>query len=81
MTTAKLDEKRRLVMPPELRPRSAVTIQQVDADTWLVRRHLPETGLKMVMLRTIKKLPDDPVWERRELALARSASAHLPEPR
>jgi hypothetical protein len=29
-----LDDRRRLVMPPELPAKSAVTVQQINADTW-----------------------------------------------
>ena len=32
------DERRRLVMPQELPAGSAVTIQQVEADAWLVKK-------------------------------------------
>ena len=32
------DDKRRLTMPRELPPKSAVTIQQLDEDSWLVTR-------------------------------------------
>jgi hypothetical protein len=75
-----LDDKRRLVMPPELPARSAVTIQQLDEVTWLVKRRLPARNYKMVAIPLVNKLPDDPTWEKTELALARRAARHLPEP-
>ena len=80
MRTARLDSKRRLVMPLELEPRAAVTIQSVDADTWLVKRLRPARGFKMVMVPVIGALPDHPGWEKTELKLARAASKKLPEP-
>jgi hypothetical protein len=35
---ATLDSRRRLTMPPEIDPLSAVTIEHTDRDTWVVRR-------------------------------------------
>jgi len=37
MTATVIDSRRRLVMPPELPARSAVTVQQLDDDTWIER--------------------------------------------
>jgi hypothetical protein len=33
-----LDARRRLTMPPEIAPLSAVTVEHTDKDTWVVRR-------------------------------------------
>jgi hypothetical protein len=38
MKAATLDSRRRLTMPPEIDPLSAVTIEHTDRDTWIVRR-------------------------------------------
>jgi hypothetical protein len=78
--TASLDDRRRLVMPPECPPNSAVTIQQVDNHTWIVRRALPAGDIKLVMIPIIKTLPADPEWDKVETAFARAASAKLPAP-
>lgn len=36
--------------------------------------------LKLIGIGTVKKLPDDPEWERVEARLARHAGSKLPEP-
>jgi hypothetical protein len=76
--SATLDDRRRLVMPPECPPGSAVTIQELDEATWLVKRQLPAKDYKMVMIPVIDRLPDDPDWEKKELDLARYAATKLP---
>ncbi len=63
MNATLLDDRRRLVMPAELPAKSAVTVQQIDADTWIVRRHRPQKNVVMVAIPIIKKLPGDPEWE------------------
>jgi hypothetical protein len=80
MRTAKLDDKRRLVMPPELEPGDAVTIQPLDADHWLVKRLRREKNVKLVAIPVIERLPDDAAWENIERRLAKAASNGLPEP-
>jgi hypothetical protein len=75
-----VDGRRRIVMPAECPPHSPVTIQQLDDSSWVVRRQVPESGLKMVAVRTIDRLPDDPAWEKTEAALARSVAGRLPPP-
>jgi hypothetical protein len=57
-----LDDRRRLVMPAELPPKSAVTVQQIDADTRIVKRHRPQNNVIMVAIPIIKELPSDPEW-------------------
>jgi hypothetical protein len=64
-----LDDRRRLVMPSELPPKSAVTVQRIDADTWIVKRHRPQRNVVMVAIPIIKELPSDPDWEAVEAKL------------
>jgi hypothetical protein len=64
-----LDDRRRLVMPRELPPKSAVTVQRIDADTWIVKRHRPQKDFVMVAIPIIKELPGDPEWEAVEAKL------------
>ena len=78
--SATLDDRRRLVMPPECPPGSVVTIQALDDTTWLVRRQLPAKDYKMVMIPVIDRLPDDPEWEKVEHAFTRHASKTVSEP-
>jgi hypothetical protein len=73
MKTATLDEKRRLVMPTECPPRSAVTIQQIDDDTWLVKRAVEEKKFKKVFIPIINELPRDRDWEKVEAAFGEAA--------
>ena len=75
-----VDDKRRLVMPDECPPGTAVDVQQVDADTWLVRVHKPRADYKVVLIPAIEKLPDDPAWEKVESAFAKHAYQNLPPP-
>ena len=80
MRAAQLDMKRRLTMPPPLRPGDPVTIQEVDHETWLVRKARPAQKVKMVILPVIQRLPDDPEWDKVEQAFVLDASRDLPEP-
>ena len=63
MTATVLDARRRLVMPPELPARSAVIVQQVDEDTWLVKRAKPSRHRMVMLLPDVKHLSPDPEWE------------------
>jgi hypothetical protein len=72
------DDKRRLTMPKELPPKSAVTIQQLDDDSWLVTRQKPMTGLVVVALPTIKELSSDPEWEALERRIVKHNNRKLP---
>ena len=56
-------------MPLELPAKSAVTVQRLDADTWIVKRHRPQKNVVMVAIPIIKKLPSDPEWEAIEARL------------
>src|SRR5438132_212424 len=72
------DDKRRLTMPRELPPKSAVTIQQLDEDSWLVTRQKPATDLVLVALPCIKQLPEDPEWEALEKRMVKRNNKKLP---
>ena len=65
-------------MPPECPAKSAVTIQQVDENTWIIKRQLPERRFKMVLIPVVEKLPEDPGCEETEAALARSPPPGFP---
>jgi len=59
-------------MPPECPPRSAVTIQRIDDDTWLVKRVVEEKKFKKVFIPIIDTLPRDPDWDKVEAAFGRA---------
>ena len=81
MKATMLDDRRRLVMPPELPAHSAVTIQQLDEVTWIVKRQAKEHRYKSVVIPLVGKLPDDPEWDKIEAGLAKSAVRNLPIPK
>jgi len=78
MNAVILDSRRRLAMPPELPPGAAVTIQQIDADTWIVRRAHEHESDGLVIKPDIKKLPHDPEWEATETRIAAHCASNLP---
>jgi hypothetical protein len=78
MTASMTDDKRRLTMPKELPPKSAVTIQQLDNDSWLITRQKPKANLVVVALPTIKELPSDPEWEAIEKRMVKHNNRKLP---
>jgi hypothetical protein len=78
MIAAMTDDKRRVTMPKELPPKSAVTIQQLDDNSWLVTRQKPKTDLVVVALPTIKELPSDPEWEAIERRIVKHNNRKLP---
>ena len=80
MQSATVDERRRVVMPKECPPHSAVTIQQVDDHSWLVRRQLPDPNVRVVAIPVIRRLADDPAWEKTEAEMAKAVAGRLPEP-
>jgi hypothetical protein len=73
-----VDDKRRITMPDECPPGSAVDLQQVDAETWIVKLHKPRTDFKVVLIPAIDKLPDDPAWEKKEASLAAHLANNMP---
>jgi len=72
------DERRRLVMPPELPARSPVTVQQIDEDTWLVKRQKPEKPYLVYLLPDVKHHEPDPEWEATERKLAGHLNKNVP---
>jgi hypothetical protein len=80
MRTATLDERRRLVMPPECPPNSAVIVQQIDEDTWVVKRAREERNFKTVLIPVIDALPRDPEWDQVEKAFGEAMWKKLPPP-
>jgi len=64
-------------MPPELPARSAVTVQQVDDDTWLVKRAKPSKHRMVVLLPDVKHLPEDPIWDKVEAAFVADSNKGL----
>jgi hypothetical protein len=77
MIASMIDDKRRLTMPKELPPKSAVTIQQLDDDSWLVTRQKP-SDVVVVALPRLKTLPDDPEWEALEKRMVKHNNRKLP---
>jgi hypothetical protein len=67
-------------MPPECPPGAAVTIQQLDGHTWIVKHQVPDTAFKIITVPGIEHLPDDPEQEEIEARLAREVATRLPEP-
>ena len=80
LESRQIDSKRRLILPG-CPPGAAVTVQTIDQDTWLVKRHRPAKGMvKVVLVPVVDKLPRDPAWEKVEEAFATGAAKGLPEP-
>jgi hypothetical protein len=77
LESRQLDGKRRLIMPAECPPGSAVTIQEIDRDTWLVKRRRASKGFKVVLVPAVHKLPEDPEWDKVEIAFGRAAVRKL----
>ena len=74
MTATMTDDRRRLVMPPELPAKSAVTVQRIDEDTWLVKRARRGKARMVLLLPDVKELPSDPAWEKIESRIVAHAS-------
>lgn len=75
---ATVDSRRRAVLPEGIPPGSAITYQQLDKDTWIVRRHRPSREFVVVLVRDVKHLPEDPEWDKVESAFANHAYGKLP---
>ena len=71
------DDRRRVVMPPELPAKSPVTIQQLDEDTFLVKRQRPSKNYVMIAVPVIKELKSDPDWEGVESRMASHHKRHI----
>jgi hypothetical protein len=78
MKSATLDDRRRLVMPPGFPPNSAVTIQQLDRDTLIVKMHRDKKNYKVVLIPAIYRLTDDPEFDALQEKIAQHTSKHLP---
>lgn len=50
-------------MPTDLPPKSAVTVQRLDDDTWLVKRVKPSHSRMVMLLPDVKKLAVDTEWQ------------------
>jgi hypothetical protein len=72
-----VDERRRIVLPPEFQPGSEVILEQLDQHTWLLQRYQPDRNLKLVLIPVIDRLPDDAAWGKVERAFGRAAYKKL----
>jgi hypothetical protein len=72
-----VDERRRIVLPPEFPPGSDVILEKVDEHTWILRRYQPHSHLKVVLFPVVDRLPDDPEWDKVERACADAAIESL----
>ena len=77
MNATVIDDRRRLVLPSEFAPKSAVTIQRIDEDTILVKRAKPSKVRMVMLLPDVKTFPDDPAWEKVERAFAQASNQGL----
>ena len=75
-----IDDKRRIILPPDFRPSQEVICEQLDAYTWIIKRPRPASNVKMVAIPILHRLPDDPGWDPIESGLARAAYHRLPPP-
>jgi len=66
-------------MPPALPARSAVTIEQLDEDTFIVRRQRPGNHLFVVLESDVKDLRDDPEMDALGEKLSRASFRKLPK--
>jgi hypothetical protein len=80
LKAANVDDRRRVVLPESCPPNSAVLIQQIDEDTWVIKRQKPEAGLVIIALRDVARLPEDPEWEKTEARIGRHVARRIPEP-
>ena len=75
-----VDEKRRVILPPEIEPGSNVIIQRVDDDSWLITGHREQSKQQVLYLPVLKRLPDDPEWDKVERAFTRAAKRTIHRP-
>lgn len=78
MIASQTDEKRRLTMPEELPPKSAVTIHQLNEDSWIVTRQKSPADVILVALPRIDHLPADPEWEAIESRMVKHNNRKIP---
>jgi hypothetical protein len=65
------------LMPPELPAKSPVTVQQIDADTWIVKRARPSKVRMVMLLPDVKKLPRDADWQKEESRIIAHTSKNV----
>ena len=78
MKSATLDDRRRLVMPTEFPPNSAVTMQKLDEETLIVKRHRDSKNLKVVLIAGVRRLTDDPEFDALQEKIAKHTSKRVP---
>lgn len=76
---ASVDDCRRIVLPESCPPGASVTIQELDEETWLVKRRMSDKVV-LVAFERVTSLPDDPDWEKTETTFAEAASKGLTPP-
>jgi hypothetical protein len=81
MKSRVVDDKRRVVLPETCPPHCEVTVGELDETTWLVKRQVPTRGFKIVLIPALKRLPDDPEWEKVEHTFTSHASKTVSEPK
>ncbi|MCI0746293.1 MAG: hypothetical protein L0Y58_12890, partial [Verrucomicrobia subdivision 3 bacterium] len=77
MKSAKVDDRRRVVLPQECPPRSTVTIEALDEGTWIIRRQGKRVKFKRILIPAVETLPSDPKWDKIENAFAQSSYKDL----
>lgn len=78
--TRQVDAKRRVILPEGFEPGCDVLMEQVDADTWLIRRYRQQRSVKILKIPVIRRLLDDPEWDSVERALTSAAQKTLSPP-
>ena len=38
-------------------------LEQIDPDTWIIRRYRPQRNAKILKIPVLRRLPDDPEWD------------------
>ncbi|HEY1788805.1 MAG TPA: hypothetical protein VGJ73_11640 [Verrucomicrobiae bacterium] len=74
-----VDDYRRVVLPDTCPAGSAVTVQEIDEDTWLVKRQRNSRNLFVVLDPDVKHLKDDPEGDALAEKLARHSLKKLPK--
>lgn len=74
-----VDDHRRVVLPETVPAGSAVTLQQLDEDTIIVRRHRPRQNLFVVLEPDVKHHRDDPELDKLAEKVSRDSLKKLPK--
>jgi hypothetical protein len=72
-----IDDRRRLVLPPRFAAKSAVTVQDIDEETVLVKISRPSKHRMVMLLPDVQTLPADPAWDKVEAAFTRDSNKGL----